>query len=201
MEQKLMITSLLQAFKMIKEMNLSTKWESDYRQAGRRTLQAIFEGQMRDRIDRHLEEIARRGEANRRNGTFSWHLLTSLGDIELHVAGTRCTSAVEVFRAYARRVDRMDGMILGCFVLGISTHKVAQALLPVLGESVSATTVSRVAKSLDQAVQAFHRRPIRRQYRFMVLDGVVLKGRKGVGSQAGGVGSSWHYGRKQKGGH
>ena len=182
MKKKLVITSLPQAFKMIKEMNVSTEWDSDYREAGRRALREILEGQMRGRIDRHLEEMARCGEADRRNGSFSRHLLTELGDIELHVARTRRTSAVEVVRAYARRVDRVDRMILACFVLGISTRKVAQALLPVLGEPVSATTVSRVAKSLDQAVEAFHRRPIRRQYRFLILDGVVLKRRTGAGA-------------------
>jgi hypothetical protein len=36
MEQKLMITSLPQAFQMIKEMNVSGEWYSDYREAGRR---------------------------------------------------------------------------------------------------------------------------------------------------------------------
>jgi putative transposase len=182
MEQKLMITSLPQAFKMIKEMNLSEEWDSDYREAGRRALQEILQGQMRHRIDRHLEEMARRGEADRRNGSFSRHLLTELGDIELHVARSRRTSAVGVVRSYARRVDRVDRMILACFVLGLSTRKVAQALLPVLGEPVSAATVSRVAKSLDQAVDSFHRRPIRRWYRFLVLDGVVLKRRTGAGA-------------------
>ena len=182
MEQKFMISSLPQAFKMIKEMNLSTEWDSDYREAGRRALGEILEGQMRGRIDRHLEEMARRGEADRRNGSFSRHLLTELGDIELHVARTRRTSALGVVRAYGRRVGRVDRMILACFVLGISTRKVAQALLPVLGEPVSATTVSRVAKSLDQAVEAFHRRLIRRQYRFLILDGVVLKRRTGAGA-------------------
>jgi len=182
MEQKLMITSLPQAFQMIKEMNLSTEWDSDYREAGRRALQEILQGQMRGWIDRHLEEMARRGEADRRNGSFSRRLLTELGDIELHVARSRRTSALGVVRAYARRVDRVDRMILACFVLGLSTRKVAQALLPVLGEPVSATTVSRVARSLDQAVEAFHRRPIRRQYRFLILDGVVLKRRTGAGA-------------------
>jgi len=183
MKKKLMITSLPQAFEMVKQMNLSAgEWESDYRVAGRRALQGILEGQMRYRIDRYLEEMARRGEADRRNGSFSRHLLTELGDIELHVARSRRTSAVEVVRAYARRVDRVDRMILACFVLGLSTRKVAQALLPVLGEPVSATTVSRVAKSLDQAVESFHRRPIRRWYRFLVLDEVVLKRKTGAGA-------------------
>jgi hypothetical protein len=48
---------------------------------------------MRARIDRHLKEIPRRGEADRRNSSFSRHLLTELGDIELHVARSRRTPA------------------------------------------------------------------------------------------------------------
>ena len=68
------------------------------------------------------------------------------------------------------------------FVLGISTRKVSQALLPVLGEPVSAATGSRVAQSLDTAVAAFHRSPIKRQYRFLPFDGVVLKRKTGAGS-------------------
>jgi putative transposase len=94
---------------------------------------------------------------------------------------SRCGIGLTV-QAYGRRVGEVDRMILACFVLGVSTRKVAQALLPVLGESVSATTVSRVAKTLDGAVEAFHRRPISRRYRFLVLDGVVLKRRTGAGS-------------------
>lgn len=182
MKQKLMIRSLPQAFEMVKEMGLSGEWESDYREAGRRVLVEVLEGQMRDRISRYLEEVARGDGVDRRNGSFSRHLLTELGDIELEVARTRRFSAVGVVRAYARRVGQVDRMILACFVLGLSTRKVAQALLPVLGEPVSATTVSRVAKTLDRAVEAFHRRPLRRRYRFLILDGVVLKRRTGGGS-------------------
>ena len=52
-------------------------------------------------------------------------------------------------------------MILACFVLGLSTRKVATALLPVLGRPVSPATVSAVAKQLDAAVAAFHRRPLK----------------------------------------
>jgi transposase-like protein len=73
-------------------------------------------------------------------------------------------------------------MILSCFVLGLSTRKVSHALLPVLGETVSPTTVSRVSRILDACVASFHRRPILRRYRFFFLDGVVLKRRTGMGS-------------------
>lgn len=182
MKQRLVIKSLPQAFEMVKQMRLSEDWESAYRVGGRRALEQIIEVQMRDRIDRHLEEMARCEVVDRRNGSFSRHLLTELGDIELCVPRTRRMSGVEVVRAYCRRTDRVDRMILACFVFGISTRKVAQALLPILGEPVSATTVSRVARTLDGAVEAFHRRSIRRRYRFLVFDGVVLKRRTGAGS-------------------
>jgi putative transposase len=183
MKRSVVITSLPQAYEVIKEMNLDTDhWESDYRGAGRRSLEAILEERMQERISSHLDEMARLGEADRRNGSFSRHLLTELGDIELNIPRTRHFSSLCVVRAYARRAPHIDRMILACFVLGISTRKVATALLPVLGEPLSATTVSRVATSLDRVVAAFHRRPLKRHYRFLIFDGVVLKRKTGAGA-------------------
>ena len=190
MKKEVIVKTLPQAFEVIKEMNLSAEgWESDYRVAGRDALRAIVEGQMRDRVSWYLEQMGRlagsgllaRG-VDRRNGSFSRHLVTELGDIELHVPRTRRFSPLSVIRAYARRARSVDQLILACFVLGLSTRKVASALLPILGEPVSAATVSRVAKSLDTAVEAFHRRSITRPYRFLIFDGVVLKRKTGMGS-------------------
>jgi putative transposase len=183
MRHKVVINSLPQAYEVIKEMNLDNDhWDTDYRSAGRHSLETILEGRMQERITWYLTEMARLGASDRRNGYFSRHLVTELGDIELNVPRTRHFSPIRIVRAYARRAPHIDRMILACFVLGISTRKVATALLPVLGEPVSATTVSRVAKSLDTAVGAFHRRPIKKQYRFLIFDGVVLKRRTGAGS-------------------
>jgi putative transposase len=75
-------------------------------------------------------------------------------------------------------------MILACFLLGLSTRKVAIALLPVLGRPVSPATVSAVAKQLDTALAAFHRRPLKDIYRVLVLDGVVLRRKTGAGALA-----------------
>jgi len=162
MRHNVVITSLPQAFQVIKEMNLDTDQDdSDYRAAGRRSLEVILEGRMQERISWYLEEMARLGASDHRNGSFSRHLVTELGDIELAVPRTRHFSPIRIVRAYARRAPHIDRMIPTCFVLGISTRKVATALMPVLGEPVSATTVSRVAKSLDTVVAAFHRRPIK----------------------------------------
>jgi len=182
MESRDVINSLPRAYQVIKEMNLSEGWESDYRVAGRDAVRNILEQQMRDRVSWHLDEMGRLGGVDRRNGSFSRHLVTELGDIELHIPRTRHFSPLAVIQVYARRARSVDQAIMACFVLGLSTRKIASALLPVLGEPVSATTVSRIAQSLDKAVGAFHRRPITRRYRFLFLDGVVLKRKTGAGA-------------------
>ena len=137
----------------------------DYRRAGALGLKDILEGRMAAGVDRHLDEMAERGAADRRNGSYRRWLMTELGEIELSVPRTRSWSALAVVRAYARRAAHIDRMILACFVLGLSTRKVAIALLPILGRRISAGTVSQVAKTLDAAVAAFHRRPLKDIYR------------------------------------
>ncbi len=183
MPRTVTIESLPEAFAVIKEMQgQDCEWGEDYRAAGRVALAEILEGQMALRVDRHLEEMAARGAADRRNGVYTRWLLTELGRIELSVPRTRHFSPQLVVRAYARRADHIDRMMLACFVLGLSTRKVAKALLPVLGTPVSASTVSRVAKTLDAAVAAFHARPLGDRYRVLMLDGVVLARKTGAGS-------------------
>jgi len=177
------ITNVAQAFEVIKEMNLhGFEWSSDYRFHGRTALKMILESQMQGHIDSYLEELDISAEADRRNGSYSRHLLTELGDIELQVPRTRHYSGLKVVRAYARRAQHIDRMILVCFVLGVSTRKVAEVLLPVLGEPVSAATVSRVGKQLDQVVEAFHRRPLGNHYKVLVFDGVVMARKTGAGA-------------------
>jgi transposase-like protein len=53
---------------------------------------------------------------------------------------------------------------MACFVLGMSTRKVSTALLTLLGERISATTVSEVAKRLDEAVKRHHERQLKDTY-------------------------------------
>ena len=95
---------------------------------------------------------------------------------------TRRYSPTEVVRAYARRTREVDRVILAGFVLGLSTRKVGETLLALLGRSVSPSTVSQVAKTLDAAVAAFHRRPLQNRYQALMLDGVVLSRKTGAGA-------------------
>jgi putative transposase len=177
------ITSLPMAFEVVKAMQAEgLDWSEGYRPLGRRALEEIIEGQMATAVERHLDQLGADDAADRRNGYYRRHLLTELGDIELNVPRTRRYSPVGVVRAYARRAPQIDRVILAGFVLGLSTRKVGETLLALLGRPVSHSTVSQVAKTLDAAVTAFHRRPLQNLYKALMLDGVVLARKTGAGA-------------------
>lgn len=176
------ILSIKKAFKEIKGY-CTDCWEGDYRTAAREALKQILEGQMKNAVDAYLEHLSAQEIADRRNGSYRRHLLTELGDIQLQVPRTRTFNPIRILQRFARRVAHVERMILMAFVLGLSTRKVSRALLPVLGESISASTVSAVVKQLDAALFAYQSRPLKNQYQVLILDGVVLKRRTGVGAQ------------------
>jgi len=171
------------AFEVVKAMQADgLDWGEGYRPLGRQALEEIIEGQMAAAVERYLDGLGADDAADRRNGYYRRHLLTELGDIELNVPRTRRYSPTEVIRSYARRTQEIDRVILAGFVLGLSTRKVGETLLALLGRKVSPSTVSQVAKTLDAAVAAFHRRALQNRYKALMLDGVVLARKTGAGA-------------------
>src|SRR5512139_1195525 len=162
-----------------KEVN-AFEWEGDYRPAAREALKRILE----DEVDKELEQYLGRGWYERRdegkrqdyrNGFRIRHMLTEIGDVVVRMPRTRKRFVSRVLEAYRRRMRTVDQLILACFVLGMSTRKVSTALVSLLGERVSATTVSEVAKGLGEEVRRYHERTLSDGYRFLFFDGVVLK--------------------------
>lgn len=177
------IENLGQAFALVKAMQMEgLGWAEGYRPLGRKALAEIIETEMAAACDRWLESLGEQETADRRNGYYRRSLMSELGDIELHVPRTRLYCPTKVLRAYARRSPEIDRTILAGFVLGLSTRKLGEVLLCLLGRPVSATTVSRVAQSLDAAVAAFHARPLSNRYKALMLDGVVLSRKTGAGA-------------------
>jgi putative transposase len=176
------ITNIHQAFREIKHMSVDD-WEGDYRPAARQALKETLESHMHNTIDVHLEAMRSQGLPDRHNGSYPRHLLTELGDLELSIPRTRTFSARGVLKRFARRTQPVERLILLAFLLGLSTRKVGQALLSILGERVSASTVSQVTKPLDQAVLAYHQRPLSDIYEILLLDGIVIKRKTGTGAQ------------------
>jgi putative transposase len=165
----------------LKEIN-AFEWEGDYRAEARNRLKEVLEERMDEELEQYLgrakyERKEGGGAEDYRNGFYLRHLLTEIGDLILQIRRTRKGFISEVLEVYKRRSRSVDQLIIACFVLGMSTRKVSTALFSLLGEKVSASTVSAVAKKLDHAVRRYHERKLGDGYRFLFFDGVMLKQR------------------------
>jgi putative transposase len=167
----------------IKEIN-AFEWEGDYRPAALQVLKQLMDKRLEEEMAEYLG-LSRYAHApdraDYRNGHYVRHLLTEMGDLELLVPRSRKGGfPTKLFERYARRCGSVDKVLLACFCLGLSTRKAASVLAPVLGEKISAATISRIARGLDDEVIVYHSRPLKDQYRYLFLDGVVLKSKGAV---------------------
>ncbi len=168
------IGSLPQAFEVVKEMQAGGPDRGEgYRPLGRQAPAEIIEGRMAEAVDRRLDGLDGSAMRDRRNGTCRRGLPSELGDIALDVPRTRHFCPTEVLKSHARRAPEIDRAILAGFVPGLSTRKVGEVLLALPGRPVSAATVSRVARTLDLAVAAFHRRPLKNACKALMPDGAL----------------------------
>ncbi|NIO10910.1 MAG: IS256 family transposase [Deltaproteobacteria bacterium] len=162
----------------IEEIN-AFEWEGDFKPMARQALKQLVEKRLDEEMKQYLGLSRYERAADRvdyRNGHYTRHLLTEIGDLELSVPRSRKGRfPTKLIERYARRCRSVDRVLLACFCLGLSTRKAASVLAPVLGERVSATTISRIAQGLDQQVKLYHSRPVRDQYHYLFFDGVVLK--------------------------
>jgi putative transposase len=119
-----------------------------------------------------------------RNGYWSRWITLKDGRLEVmmpRARGMKYESAI--IPRYKRRVDEVDAALLKIFLYGASTRLTGEALRPLLGEGVSAQTVSNIAGSLDAEVQRYHSRRLEDRYLYLFLDGIVLKKRSGFGAK------------------
>ncbi len=178
-----LITNVSQAMRSMEVLgDQSVFFDVRYHQESREALAKILTGRMEARIGAHLDECEKQGIADRRNGSYRRSLLVGIGDLDIRVPRTRTYNPTHILERYARRAPEIDRLILAAFVLGLSTRKVGKALMQLLGESVSHSTVSKVARQLDAEVAAYHRRRLEDRYRILMFDGVVLSRKTGAGA-------------------
>lgn len=112
-----------------------------------------------------------------RNGYYYRDLDTAIGPIET-IAVPRSRSGLfqpSCIQRYQRRQETVNNVVRNVFLSGVSTRDVSGTLKPLLGTTISASAVSRICKSLDSAVKAFHSREILDEYQFLFLDGITMK--------------------------
>lgn len=155
------------------------------REVLKKLLETDAEQQMADYLGLKWHERAKPAErVDYRNGFYQRDYLTPLGTIRLRVPRTRQRSFLPRWiKRLERRAPEVAELMRQAFLRGISTRQVGRVVAVLTGESVSAQTVSKLTRVLDQAVQAFHHRPLGDDWAYLVLDGVWLKVRRAFGPQ------------------
>jgi len=148
--------------------------------AHRSSVRAFLEEVLRTECDLHLgfDRYERRiGKPDSRNGYYERDLETVFGLLEdLRIPRTRKgTFQTELIAKYQRRQRLVERLIREMFVRGVSTRRIGEALRPLLGIEPSASTVSRIGKTLDEEVAKYHNRPLSDEYVYLILDGITMK--------------------------
>jgi transposase-like protein len=121
----------------------------------------------------------RRGQ---RNGFYFRDFVTPFGTLRLKIARTRERSFLPgCLERFQRRAPDVMMLIREAFLRGIATRQVGRVIATVTGEAVSAQTVSKLCRSLDHLVRAFHQAPLKDQWAYLFLDGVSLRVRRPSG--------------------
>jgi transposase-like protein len=159
-------------------------WGDLYGQARRKLEEAL------NRESRRLREVAvdceprqqkptRRGQ---RNGFYYRDFVSRFGTLRLKVARTREQSFLPGGLArFQRRAAEVMLLIREAFLRGLSTRQVGRVVAILTGEVVSAQTVSKLSRSLDQLVKAFHQKGLKDEWAYLFLDGVSLRVRRPAG--------------------
>jgi transposase-like protein len=175
--------------KALDELTLADLWrvvphDEDFWEGTKPRLQTMLKHLMQGALEEELTVLLGAGRYRRvdwrggyRNGFYERDLVTQIGIIQgVRVPRARGVHQERaVFERCQRRQTEVNQLIRDVFLRGVSTRQVGRVLEAMLGERVSAATVSRVARSLDGEVRQFHRQPLSDTWRYLCLDGVYLR--------------------------
>lgn len=126
--------------------------------------------------DRYERSAAR---CDQRNGFYVRDFVTRFGCLRLKIARSRTRGFLpEVVQLFQRRSAEVCLLVREAFLRGISTRQVGRVIASLQLGPLSAQTVSRLTRSLDCMVQAFHQSRFADEWAYLFLDGVSLRMRR-----------------------
>ena len=145
--------------------------DEDFLQAALQALlQAALEAEMSETIGAEKGERTETRLAYR-SGYYPRSLVTRVGTLELRVPQDRAGRfSTELFQRYQRSEKALVGTLAEMYVQGVSTRKVKAVTEALCGHSFSASAISAVNKSLDEALLAFAERRLSEPLPYLILD-------------------------------
>lgn len=116
-----------------------------------------------------------------RNGYKPRTLLTKYGELELLKPQFReFPFETQVFEKYSRVEKSILAAVSESYLQGVSTRRVEKFMTALGVEGISASSVSRITKELDEKVCEFLSKPIEHEIPYLFVDATYLKVRDGL---------------------
>ena len=116
-----------------------------------------------------------------RNGYKPRTLLTKYGELKLLKPQFReFPFETQVFEKYSRVEKAILTAVAESYLQGVSTRRVEKVMTALGVEGISASSVSRITKELDEKVEEFLSKPIEHEIPYLFIDATYLKVRDGL---------------------
>jgi len=114
-----------------------------------------------------------------RHGVRRRNLTVRIGKLDLAVPRHRYEPFHTcILESYQRNESALIASMMEMVVQGVSTAKVSKITEELCGQTFSKSTVSKLCKELDVAVQEFKKRPLMSAYPFVLVDALYIKVRE-----------------------
>lgn len=141
-------------------------------------LRPLLQEMVQQILDAQMDEVVSAGRYERsserrgyRSGSYPRGLLTRVGKLELRVPQDReGRFSTDLFARYERSEQALVSSLLEMYIQGVSTRKVKQITEELCGHEVSAATVSRINKTLDEKLGRFASRALLEEFPYLILD-------------------------------
>lgn len=133
-------------------------------------VQEILEAEMDQALEagKHERTGSRKGY---RSGYYDRGLVTRVGKLELRVPQDRQGRfSTELFERYQRSEKALVTSMMQMYVQGVSTRKVKAITEELCGYKFSASTISRLNKTLDTKLAHFAERRLEEAYPYLIVD-------------------------------
>jgi putative transposase len=168
--------------------------EAGLRHRVREFIQGMIEGELEAALSRPRygrrpkppdeNAAGTRGISGHRHGHRSRSLMGTFGRVAIEVPRARLDTAEgktaewksKALRAYQRRTQHADALIVGAYLAGTNTRRVRRALSAVFGGAVSKDTVSRVWRKVKGDWDGWNARSLAQEPIVrLILDGTVVR--------------------------
>jgi transposase-like protein len=153
-------------------------WKALFMSEERDLLKSAVQEMVQEILEAEMDETvgARKGErtSNRtgyRSGYYTRGLVTRVGKLELQVPQDRQGRfSTEIFERYQRSEKALVACLAEMYVQGVSTRKVKAITEELCGHAFSASSISRINKTLDEELKKFATRHLDEEYPYLILD-------------------------------